>query len=77
MRVMFAATYPECTSALVLCGTFPTGVDDAEENPSGQRWVDMMHTVRRTGKSRTIERAAATALRGVTVPSSALRGLSG
>ena len=46
MSVMFAATYPERTRALVLCGTFPTGVDDARENPSGQRWVDVIHTVR-------------------------------
>jgi pimeloyl-ACP methyl ester carboxylesterase/class 3 adenylate cyclase len=46
MSVMFAATYPERTRALVLCGTFPTGVDDAEDNPSGQRWVDVIHTVR-------------------------------
>jgi pimeloyl-ACP methyl ester carboxylesterase/class 3 adenylate cyclase len=46
MSVMFAATYPERTCALVLCGTFPSGVDDAEDNPSGQRWVDVIHTVR-------------------------------
>src|SRR5207245_5020118 len=46
MSVMFAATYPERTRALVLCGTFPTGVDDVEDNPSGQRWVDVIHTAR-------------------------------
>jgi pimeloyl-ACP methyl ester carboxylesterase len=58
MSVMFAATYPERTRALVLCGTFPTGVDDPEENPSGQRWVDVIHTVRAAaehwGEGRTL-----------------------
>src|SRR5437870_10236778 len=46
MSVMFAATYPERASALILCGSFPTGVDDADDNPGGQRWVDTIHAVR-------------------------------
>ncbi len=40
MSVLFAATYPERTSALILCGTFPTGTLDPDENPAGQRFVD-------------------------------------
>ncbi len=40
MSVLFATTYPERTRALILCGTFPTGTADPEENPGGQRWVD-------------------------------------
>ena len=40
MSVLFAATYPERTRALVLCGTFPTGTLDPDDNPGGQRWVD-------------------------------------
>ena len=39
MSVLFAATYPERTRALVLCGTYPTGVLDPEDNPMGERWV--------------------------------------
>src|ERR1700745_461121 len=46
MSIMFAATYPERTRALVLCGTFPPGVEAPEETPSGQRWVDAIHRVR-------------------------------
>jgi pimeloyl-ACP methyl ester carboxylesterase/class 3 adenylate cyclase len=40
MSVLFAATYPERTRALILCGTFSTGTLDPNENPAGQRWVD-------------------------------------
>ena len=40
MSVLFAATYPERTRALVLCGTFPAGNLDPDDNPGGQRWVD-------------------------------------
>jgi len=46
MSVLFAATYPERTRALVLCGTFPTGTVDPGENPAGQRWVDTFHDMR-------------------------------
>jgi pimeloyl-ACP methyl ester carboxylesterase/class 3 adenylate cyclase len=40
MSVLFAATYPERTRALILCGTFPTASTDPAENPAGQRGVD-------------------------------------
>ena len=40
MSVLFAATYPERTSALILCGTFATGTLDPGDSPGGQRWVD-------------------------------------
>jgi len=46
MSVLFAATYPERTHALVLCGTFPTGIPDPDDNPSGQRWVDTIQSAR-------------------------------
>ena len=46
MSVLFAATYPERTRALILCGTFATGNDDPEQNPGGQRWVDAMGRIR-------------------------------
>lgn len=46
MSVLFAATYPERTRALVLCGTFPTGIPDPDDNPSGQRWVDTIQSAR-------------------------------
>jgi pimeloyl-ACP methyl ester carboxylesterase/class 3 adenylate cyclase len=46
MSIMFAATYPERTLALVLCGTFATGVDDADDNPGGQAFVDALQAAR-------------------------------
>jgi pimeloyl-ACP methyl ester carboxylesterase/class 3 adenylate cyclase len=46
MSVLFAATYPERTHALILCGTFATGTLDPDDNPGGQRWVDTMQRVR-------------------------------
>jgi pimeloyl-ACP methyl ester carboxylesterase/class 3 adenylate cyclase len=46
MSVLFAATYPERTRALVLCGTYPTGTPDPDDNPSGQRWVDTIQSAR-------------------------------
>jgi len=45
MSILFAATYPERTRALVLCGTFSTGILDPDENPGGQRWVDVFQSV--------------------------------
>ncbi len=33
MSVLFAATYPERTHALILCGTFATGTLDPDDNP--------------------------------------------
>jgi pimeloyl-ACP methyl ester carboxylesterase/class 3 adenylate cyclase len=46
MSVLFAATYPERTHALILCGTFATGTLDPDDNPGGQRWIDTMQRVR-------------------------------
>jgi class 3 adenylate cyclase/pimeloyl-ACP methyl ester carboxylesterase len=46
MSVLFAATYPERTRALVLCGTFSTGTLDPDENPAGQRWVENFDRIR-------------------------------
>jgi pimeloyl-ACP methyl ester carboxylesterase/class 3 adenylate cyclase len=45
MSVLFAATYPERTHALILCGTFATGTLDPDDSPGGQRWVDEYHRV--------------------------------
>jgi pimeloyl-ACP methyl ester carboxylesterase/class 3 adenylate cyclase len=46
MSILFAATYPERTRALVLCGTFATATLDPDDNPGGQRWVDAYQRVR-------------------------------
>lgn len=58
MSVLFAATYPERTQALVLCGTFPTGTLDPADNPGGQRWVDVARRLRAAvehwGEGRTL-----------------------
>jgi pimeloyl-ACP methyl ester carboxylesterase/class 3 adenylate cyclase len=58
MSVLFAATYPERTRALVLCGSFPTGTPDLAENPGGQRWVDAIQSARAAaehwGEGRTL-----------------------
>ena len=39
MSILFAATYPDRTHSLVLCGTFATGTLDPDENPAGRRWI--------------------------------------
>jgi class 3 adenylate cyclase len=58
MSVLFAATYPERTRALLLCGSFPNGSVDPGENPGGQRWVDGVQRVRAAtehwGEGRTL-----------------------
>ena len=58
MSVLFAATYPERTRALILCGTFPTGTLDPDENPGGRRWVDLFtnfySTLEHWGEGRTL-----------------------
>jgi class 3 adenylate cyclase/pimeloyl-ACP methyl ester carboxylesterase len=46
MSLLFAATYPERVSGLVLYGTIAAGVLDPLENPSGPRWVDWYSRVR-------------------------------
>jgi pimeloyl-ACP methyl ester carboxylesterase/class 3 adenylate cyclase len=48
MSVLFAATYPERTHALVLCGTFATGTLDPEDHPAGQRWANAYQRVHAT-----------------------------
>jgi pimeloyl-ACP methyl ester carboxylesterase/class 3 adenylate cyclase len=45
MSVLFAATYPERTRALVLCGTYSTMSLDPVKNPGGQEWVDAVQRV--------------------------------
>jgi pimeloyl-ACP methyl ester carboxylesterase/class 3 adenylate cyclase len=58
MSVLFAATYPERTHALILCGTFPTGITDPHDNPGGQRWADAFQAARSAaehwGEGRTL-----------------------
>ena len=58
MSVLFAATYPERTRALILCGTFPTGTNDPEDGPGGQRWADAVAGARSAaehwGEGRTL-----------------------
>jgi pimeloyl-ACP methyl ester carboxylesterase/class 3 adenylate cyclase len=65
MSVLFAATYPERTRALVLCGTFPTGTLDPAENPGGQRWIDAVQSARvaaeRWGEGHTLDLMAPSA----------------
>jgi pimeloyl-ACP methyl ester carboxylesterase/class 3 adenylate cyclase len=48
MSVLFAATYPERTRALILCGAFATGTLDPDDNPAGQRWLEDFQRVRAT-----------------------------
>ena len=46
MSLLFAATYPERVSGLILYGSFPAGMLDALENPGGPRWIDCSARVR-------------------------------
>ena len=50
MSILFAATYPERTHSLVLCGTFATGTLDPVENPAGRRWTDEYDRVSTLGE---------------------------
>jgi len=65
MSILFAATYPERTRALLLCGTFPNGTADPDDNPGGQRWVDVVQSVRAAtdhwGEGRTLAHMAPSA----------------
>jgi pimeloyl-ACP methyl ester carboxylesterase/class 3 adenylate cyclase len=58
MSILFAATYPQRTRALILCGTYATGIMDVDENPGGQRWIDaiaqMREATKHWGEGRTI-----------------------
>lgn len=38
---LFAATYPQRTTALILYDTWPTGTLDPADNPSGERWLEL------------------------------------
>lgn len=51
MSVLFAATYPERTRALVLCGTYATMSLDADKNPGGQAWLDAYARIQETLKN--------------------------
>ena len=80
MSILFAATYPERTHSLVLCGTFATGILDPDENPGGQRWVDQYNRVppsARTGakgaRSRCSRRAQTASRIGSDAASSSAR----
>ena len=44
MAVLYAATYPDRTSALVLCGSILS--NDRETHPAGARWVDALDRIR-------------------------------
>jgi class 3 adenylate cyclase len=46
MSLLFAATYPERTTALILYGTFAVGPLVGGDDPGGQRWVEVGHTMR-------------------------------
>jgi class 3 adenylate cyclase/pimeloyl-ACP methyl ester carboxylesterase len=46
MSLLFAATYPERVSGLVLYGTLVAGLLDPLENPGGPRWIDSYSRVR-------------------------------
>lgn len=55
MSVLFAATYPERTEALILCGTFPTGAVD--DNPAGSwrgKYNRMLEAIEHWGEGRTL-----------------------
>jgi pimeloyl-ACP methyl ester carboxylesterase/class 3 adenylate cyclase len=58
MSALFAATYPDRTRALILCGTFATGTLDPADSPAGQRWVDeysrVLNLVEHWGEGRTL-----------------------
>jgi class 3 adenylate cyclase/pimeloyl-ACP methyl ester carboxylesterase len=46
MSLLFAATYPERVSGLVLYGSLAAGLLDPLENPGGPRWLDWSSRVR-------------------------------
>jgi pimeloyl-ACP methyl ester carboxylesterase len=59
LGVMFAASHPERTSALVLYGTYATGAAPDEGTPGGERWIELMAEVRDSidhwGEGRTVD----------------------
>jgi class 3 adenylate cyclase len=60
MSVMFATTYPERTTALVLAGSFVSGSLDRERNPGGPRFAAAIEELRNSaenwGDGTTLER---------------------
>jgi pimeloyl-ACP methyl ester carboxylesterase/class 3 adenylate cyclase len=64
MSILFATTYPERTSALVLCGTYAYGGIEPDQ-PGGREWSETQARVREAaehwGEGRTLELFAPTA----------------
>jgi pimeloyl-ACP methyl ester carboxylesterase/class 3 adenylate cyclase len=64
MSILFAATYPERTRALILCGTFASGTPDPH-GAGGQRWIDAIKQARAAaehwGEGRTLSLMAPSA----------------
>lgn len=62
ISVLFAATYPQRVRALVLLGTFASGVLDDDGAPGRAKWIEFMGRVRATidhwGEGQTIDWAA-------------------
>jgi pimeloyl-ACP methyl ester carboxylesterase len=62
ISVLFAATYPERVRALVLLGTFASGILDDDGSPGRAKWIELMTRVRATidhwGEGQTIDWAA-------------------
>jgi len=52
MSLLFAATYPERVSALVLCGAFPSAKLEPESNPGGQLMVERIELMLETMEQR-------------------------
>jgi class 3 adenylate cyclase len=46
MSLLFAATYPERTTGLILCGTFAVGPEVGGDNPGGPCWAQVAATMR-------------------------------
>jgi pimeloyl-ACP methyl ester carboxylesterase len=62
ISVLFAATYPQRVRALVLLGTFASGLLDDDGSPGRAKWIELMARVRATidhwGEGLTIDWAA-------------------
>jgi class 3 adenylate cyclase len=62
ISVLFAATYPQRVRALVLLGTFASGLLDDDGSPGRAKWIELMARVRATidhwGEGHTIDWAA-------------------
>ncbi|MGH3556760.1 MAG: adenylate/guanylate cyclase domain-containing protein [Mycobacterium sp.] len=62
ISVLFAATYPQRVRALVLLGTFASGLLDDDGSPGRAKWIQLMARVRATidhwGEGHTIDWAA-------------------